>query len=46
VVSRAARTEGGDGLSAVGRPTVDAANGIIYVGTDAGIFYAVELPIP
>jgi outer membrane protein assembly factor BamB len=36
----------GDGLSAVGRPTVDFASGIVYVGTDAGAFYAVKFPIP
>jgi outer membrane protein assembly factor BamB len=36
----------GDGLSAVGRPTIDRASGIAYVGTDGGAFYAVEFPIP
>jgi hypothetical protein len=34
----------GDGLSAVGAPTVDQAGGFVYVGTDAGVVYAVAIP--
>jgi outer membrane protein assembly factor BamB len=34
----------GDGLSAVGPPTVDQAGGFVYVGTDAGVVYAVVIP--
>jgi outer membrane protein assembly factor BamB len=30
--------------SAVGAPTVDQANGYVYVGTDAGVVYAVAIP--
>jgi outer membrane protein assembly factor BamB len=36
----------GDGLAAVGSPSLDVVNGMVYVGTDAGIVYAAELPIP
>ena len=35
----------GDGMSAVGAPSYDFVNRLIYVGTDAGIIYAVE-PLP
>jgi hypothetical protein len=34
----------GDGLSGVGAPTVDSANGFVYVGTTAGVVYAVAIP--
>ncbi len=34
----------GDGLSTVGAPTVDQAGGFVYVGTDAGVVYAVAIP--
>jgi outer membrane protein assembly factor BamB len=34
----------GDGLSIVGSPTLDLANGFAYVGTDAGVVYAIQLP--
>jgi hypothetical protein len=34
----------GDGLSVVGAPTVDQAGGFVYVGTDAGVVYAVSIP--
>jgi outer membrane protein assembly factor BamB len=34
----------GDGLSVVGAPTVDQAGGFVYVGTDAGVVYAVAIP--
>jgi hypothetical protein len=36
----------GDGQSAVGAPSLDWVNGLIHVGTEAGVFYAVELPLP
>ncbi len=36
----------GDGLSAVGAPTVDILKSMIYVGTDAGIVYGVLFPLP
>jgi len=36
----------GDGLAAVGSPSLDIQNGLVYVGTDAGIVYAVAKPIP
>ena len=36
----------GDGLAAVGAPAIDYPNNMIYVGTDAGIIYAVQLPLP
>ncbi len=36
----------GDGSAAVGGPTFDLQNGFVYVGTEAGIVYAIELPIP
>jgi outer membrane protein assembly factor BamB len=36
----------GDGLAAVGIPTVDLLNSMVYVGTDEGVVYGVLLPIP
>lgn len=36
----------GDGSAAVGAPSLDVANNLLYVGTDAGIIYAVAPPIP
>jgi hypothetical protein len=36
----------GDGLAAVGAPTLDRLTGFIYVGSDAGIIYAVPTPLP
>jgi len=36
----------GDGTAAVGAPTMDVKNSLIYVGTDGGIIYAVEFPLP
>ncbi len=36
----------GLGNAAVGAPTLDLINSMIYVGTDAGIIYAVSYPIP
>jgi hypothetical protein len=35
----------GDGGAAVGTPSFDVATGLIYVGTDAGVVYAIEDPI-
>ena len=35
----------GDGVGAVGAPTFDGLNDVIYVGTDQGIIYAVEYPL-
>jgi hypothetical protein len=31
-------------MAAVGAPTVDRAGGFVYVGTDAGVVYAVQIP--
>jgi outer membrane protein assembly factor BamB len=36
----------GDGLGATGSPSYDTAYNMVYVGTDAGVIYAVQLPIP
>jgi outer membrane protein assembly factor BamB len=36
----------GDGTGVVGAPTYDSVNDLVYVGTDAGIYYAVASPIP
>ena len=33
----------GDGLAAVGSPTIDTREGFLYAGPDAGIVYTVEL---
>jgi hypothetical protein len=35
----------GDGQAAVGAPSLDWENDLIHVGTEAGIFYAVEIPL-
>jgi outer membrane protein assembly factor BamB len=34
----------GDGLAAVGSPTLDLRGGRIYVGSEAGVVYAVDIP--
>jgi outer membrane protein assembly factor BamB len=34
----------GDGTSKVGSPTLDLRNGFAYVGTEAGVVYAVRIP--
>jgi outer membrane protein assembly factor BamB len=34
----------GDGSAPAGAPTVDSANGFVYVGTTAGVVYAVSIP--
>ncbi|TDI43342.1 MAG: hypothetical protein E2P02_11550 [Acidobacteria bacterium] len=36
----------GDGSSNVGAPSLDLLNSVIYVGTDGGIIYAVDFPLP
>jgi hypothetical protein len=36
----------GDGLAVVGAPTLDRLTGFVYVGSDAGIIYAVQTPLP
>ena len=34
----------GDGSAAVGSPTIDTRDGFVYVGTDAGVVYATQIP--
>lgn len=36
----------GDGTAAVGAPSYDRDSGLIHVGTVAGIFYAIAVPLP
>jgi hypothetical protein len=36
----------GDGLSQVGTPSFDVTTRLIFVGTDEGVIYAVQYPIP
>jgi hypothetical protein len=36
----------GDGLAAVGAPSLDRGYDLVQVGTEAGIFYAVQIPLP
>ncbi len=36
----------GDGGSALGSLTIDSPHGILYVGSEAGVVYAVQLPLP
>jgi hypothetical protein len=36
----------GDGTAAVGAPGLDIIKMLIYVGTDAGVVYAVTFPLP
>ncbi len=36
----------GDGTAAVGAPTMDVRNSMVYAGTDGGIIYAVNFPLP
>lgn len=40
------RVQLGDGSSAVGVPSVDIVNSMIYVGTDEGVIYGVTFPLP
>ena len=35
-----------DGLAAVGIPTMDLLNSMIYVGTAEGVIYGVSFPLP
>src|SRR5262249_47859540 len=34
----------GDGSAVVGSPTIDVRGGFAYVGTDAGVVYAITIP--
>jgi beta-glucanase (GH16 family)/outer membrane protein assembly factor BamB len=36
----------GDGSGIVGSPAFDSAFNMVYVGSDAGVLYAVQLPLP
>jgi uncharacterized repeat protein (TIGR01451 family) len=36
----------GDGLSVVGAPSLDRGYDLVHVGTEAGTFYAVSVPLP
>ncbi|HEY4634162.1 MAG TPA: PQQ-binding-like beta-propeller repeat protein [Candidatus Limnocylindrales bacterium] len=36
----------GNGLAAVGAPSLDRVYNLIHVGSEAGIFYAVQVPLP
>jgi hypothetical protein len=36
----------GDGAATVGAPSYDLAHGLVHVGTAAGVFYAVQVPLP
>ena len=36
----------GDGLAVVGAPSYDRVYNLVHVGTEAGIFYAVQVPLP
>ena len=36
----------GNGLAAVGAPSLDREHNLIHVGSEAGIFYAVQIPLP
>ena len=36
----------GDGKAVVGAPSFDRVSGLIHVGTEAGVFYAVQVPLP
>jgi hypothetical protein len=36
----------GNGLAVVGAPSLDRINNLVHVGTEAGIFYAVQIPLP
>jgi hypothetical protein len=40
------RVQLGDGLLAVGVPSVDILKSMIYVGTDEGVIYGVTFPLP
>ena len=36
----------GDGTAVVGAPSYDRDLDLVHVGTEAGIFYAVQVPLP
>jgi hypothetical protein len=36
----------GDGLAAIGPASFDIVNGVVYVGSDESVIYAVEYPFP
>lgn len=36
----------GDGLSGIGASSFDVVNGLVYVGSEEGVIYAVEYPFP
>lgn len=36
----------GDGKATVGAPSIDLQNDLVHVGTEAGVFYAVDVPLP
>jgi outer membrane protein assembly factor BamB len=36
----------GNGAAAVGAPSLDRVHDLVHVGTEAGIFYAVQVPLP
>ena len=36
----------GNGLAVVGAPSLDRVYSLVHVGTEAGIFYAVQVPLP
>jgi hypothetical protein len=36
----------GNGLAVVGAPSFDRESSLVHVGTEAGIFYAVLVPLP
>jgi outer membrane protein assembly factor BamB len=36
----------GDGSAVVGAPSLDRDNSLVHVGTEAGVFYAVSVPLP
>jgi outer membrane protein assembly factor BamB len=38
--------QAGDGSAALGAPAYDVLNSTVYVGSDAGVFYAVSVPLP
>jgi outer membrane protein assembly factor BamB len=35
----------GDGMAKIGAPSLDWENALVHVGTEAGIFYAVRVPL-
>ena len=35
-----------DGAIAVGPPSVDIVEGMLHVGSESGVFFAIQLPLP